>query len=46
MEPPKPKFDQRLDMPDMTLLTLETECMDKLSEDRFLRADEFLRNDT
>src|SRR5947209_7788688 len=34
---PRPKDDHREDIPDMTLFTEETECMDRASDDLLLR---------
>jgi hypothetical protein len=44
---PSPNEDHSDDIPDMTLLTDDTECMDKASDDLLLRARcELFRNDT
>jgi hypothetical protein len=43
---PSPMDDHKEDTPDMTLLTLDTECIDKLSVEWFLRLEESLRKDT
>jgi len=43
---PRPKFAQREDMPDITLLTLDTEWVDTTSEARPLGRCDWLRNET
>jgi hypothetical protein len=43
---PMPKLDHNEEIPDMTLLTLETECMEPTSEPWLLDLCVLLRNDT
>lgn len=43
---PKPKFDHNEVIPDMTLRTLETECIDPLSDPRPFGRCDWLKNET